>query len=1222
MPAALLLCLLTSLFSTASTSAPTTLSLLGNVVVEASYGFPSILALYQLYHPNVSFDIPLQRTEDNVAALLTGQSDFSLIAGPLSAAQAAAHPNLTLLPVLGTAIVPVYRLDELGDSSTPLVFSGRTLALIFAGVIRYWNDSLIAADNPSVRLCATAITVAYQADSRVLNRVFTTALNKYEPSIAAILSPSELPAWPTDRFAASLPGYGLTGVASNVVDNDGSIGFSLQASALTVGATVGWMYTAVGGVIDSDASAVSFAMTELLTVANLTSFADVTLCHSAFCWPIVIVSYLLLDNDHSPRGCAVRQAVVDFWLWYYGNSHSLTQPLLSHLGLSPTPELIIDEEELTALLLSSIQCNGVQAGTPSPTTELSLYGPSRLSFLFDSTDEFFNSGSGDHRLSYVRSESLVALTTARRTLELAALYKDDILAANSTTTTAIDSTDFYLLPTFLTSIVFVYNTNLSTTVDAGNVSLTIDFKALMLIFSGNISDWSDNTHITHHSPARMCCCPGVLSAYRLVFRLLCCVRFVRHHPYLLELNPVLSSLLDSTPAPITLVLACTSVAPSPLLSYLSYYALTYGIVDTISAPYITDTLTNITTLAPFHSCQPTAAAAGGLVYATGEGTISSQVVNLPGAIGYKLDDNVADRVQQFTLLFPTTTIDGHTVRTARPSNPASLLACATPHTFDPLTLNLNTATGNSNPDCYPLTQVVYMQVPHDYPVNQSSSGFVILSALQSLYNSPLIDGWFNNSMFIRATQLPFLQSALTAALNSVTSDGDTLLVTLPRVWVLSSSVQWSGIVIASLGGLCTLLTLCVFVRYRKDPRLRASSPLIMAISLVGIICMYVAVVLLVLTPSTATCSVLGWMSQLGYTLTFAPLLAKAYRIYRIFGRKRLRVLCITDRQLLLFIAVTVSVDAVLLTASSALGGSGPMLPASFTLTLSSDLRQHVYSLCQPAAHTTIVFTVQAILKCGMLVAGVLLAFATRGVSDEFNESKSMSLAVYNLVLVLVLIVPITVVVNAVGDAYVILLLFLVAWVATFTLGVLFIAKLVSFFTSSPHSLTSPVVRRRSQSSGRQQHFSFLSLNHIPSSAALLPYLLALDKHSVDCQRLMARLRQKEGFLTPTSPAKHLSPAVVPHSLPLPGQLRETSIDKGGSQAAVVVCGDDERVAAQLRQQFAVVSAAAAVVAPEQVRLNADTAVAVSVEAAMDDKVAACVFVAVVSGSAGGADGRQ
>ena len=629
----------------------------------------------------------------------------------------------------------------------------------------------------------------------------------------------------------------------------------------------------------------------------------------------------------------------------------------------------------------------------------------------------------------------------------------------------------------------------------------------------------------------------------------------------------------------------------------------------MSEPYIGALFSDPANMARLNGCEST----GGVVYATSEGTIASQVVNLNGAIGYKMDDS-SENTGEFALLFPATTIDGHTVRTARWSDPDGLLACVTEQTFDPLTLDLNTAAGYTNPDCYPLTQVVYMQVPRDYPTSDSSTGFVTLTVLQDLFTSPLLDGWFNSSMFVRAPQLPFLQAALVTALNAVTSGGDTLLVTSPLVWVMSSSLQRSGFAVAWLGGCVTLLTLCVFVRYNRDTRLRASSPLIMAISLVGILCMYMSVIFLVLSPSFHSCAAMGWTLQLGYTLTFAPLVAKSYRIYRIFGRKRLRVLRITDRHLLLFVAVMVAVDAVLLTASSLVTDGSPMQPVSLTVTLSSDMRQHVYSWCQPVGRAYVVFTIQTIIKCVMLVVGVLLAFATRGVLDDYNESKSIAFAVYNLVLVLLLIVPITIVVNPLGDTFVILLLFLIAWIATFTLGVLFFSKLVPFLTTS-QSPTSPIVRRTSAG----QHFSFLSLNHIPSSAALLPYLAALDKHTTECKRLLARLRHKEGL--PSTPPPTKPPTAIPQ---LPGQLRTSgSGDRSGQ--VVPCCGEQP---AQQQIVAGVRGAGGGGVNADEVRFDAEVVVGGSVEAeggrgevgSVEKGVDNAVIVAVLGGEVPGHGG--
>ena len=54
------------------------------------------------------------------------------------------------------------------------------------------------------------------------------------------------------------------------------------------------------------------------------------------------------------------------------------------------------------------------------------------------------------------------------------------------------------------------------------------------------------------------------------------------------------------------------------------------------------------------------------------------------------------------------------------------------------------------------------------------------------------------------------------------------------------------------------------------------------------------------------------------------------------------------------------------------------------------------------------FTYSAVSKCLMLALGVLLAFNSRDVAQQFNESKSIAMSVYNIVLALAIIAPIVV----------------------------------------------------------------------------------------------------------------------------------------------------------------------------------------------------------------------
>ena len=229
---ALLYSLLTSLLRP-WTDVVSALSVEGNLVAELLYGFSDVVALYALQEPELVFSLPLQDSADNVDDLLQQRSDFSLITGPLSGSQAQARANLTILPVLSVALVPIYRLDALNVSHS-LTFSRSTLALIFAGNITSWDDPHIADDNPGIALPPQNVTVVFRADSSLSTLSFLTALNKFEPSISGVLPASALPDWPIERYWKSTPGTGPTGVVASVIDTDSTRDTNTQPTSFTV----------------------------------------------------------------------------------------------------------------------------------------------------------------------------------------------------------------------------------------------------------------------------------------------------------------------------------------------------------------------------------------------------------------------------------------------------------------------------------------------------------------------------------------------------------------------------------------------------------------------------------------------------------------------------------------------------------------------------------------------------------------------------------------------------------------------------------------------------------------------------------------------------------------------------------------------------------------------------------------------------------------------------
>ena len=91
----------------------------------------------------------------------------------LNAAQAANMPNVAIYPILTSGIVPVYRLDAFTAAGGQLILSRAALAAIYEGQLTWWNDSRIAATNPTATLPAQRLTVVYHNETVSINKILT-----------------------------------------------------------------------------------------------------------------------------------------------------------------------------------------------------------------------------------------------------------------------------------------------------------------------------------------------------------------------------------------------------------------------------------------------------------------------------------------------------------------------------------------------------------------------------------------------------------------------------------------------------------------------------------------------------------------------------------------------------------------------------------------------------------------------------------------------------------------------------------------------------------------------------------------------------------------------------------------------------------------------------------------------------------------------------------------
>ena len=406
--------------------------------------------------------------------------------------------------------------------------------------------------------------------------------------------------------------------------------------------------------------------------------------------------------------------------------------------------------------------------------------------------------------------------------------------------------------------------------------------------------------------------------------------------------------------------------------------------------------------------------------------------------------------------------------------------------------------------CWPLTDVLYSQVPKDYPTSYRDMGLLGLTLLAWSVNSTAMLRWSDANMLVQVGSIEALQVPIMAALNSVTSDGSTLLVTLPVVWQLTASIHQLGIALSVIGIVCMAGAALFIARNAQHSVYRSSSPVFVYISLLGVLALFVDMQLLtVSSPSDAECSALNWVTQLGYTLLFGPLFLKAYRIYRIFGKRRLKVVKLSNARLLSWLAALLVCDVVYLGVWQSVA---PVVAVT-TLQLETDQRMHSYVQCSfgYSSASYDFFIASAVLKAAWLLVGVLLAFSTKSASGTFNESKAIAMAIYNAVFAIGVIAPLIKLIDAIGDTLVILLLFGLVWIAFFTLAILTVPKLMAFRSATKVEAGSS---GEGQSVESDSAFSFILLTELTAPATVASYIAALEKHTGEAKTYLAGMKGK------------------------------------------------------------------------------------------------------------------
>jgi phosphate transport system substrate-binding protein len=247
-----------------------------------------------------------------------GTIDFGATDVPMTATEEqgvlARGGQVTTVPWSGGGIAVEYNLSGVTD----LKLSPETLAGIFAGKIKRWNDQAIKNDNAAANLPSTGIQVVHRSDGSGTTAAFTAYLTAVAPAVWTAGASKDVP-WPTGQGAK-----GSDGVTAQVKQTAGAIGYAEVSFAKGSALPMASIKNASGAFVQPEAANVTAALGEAPVPPDLKIRPNYKPT-GAQAYPISTFTYVLAFSKQ--RDAAKGKLLKDFLAYAVGPGQSAASGL-------------------------------------------------------------------------------------------------------------------------------------------------------------------------------------------------------------------------------------------------------------------------------------------------------------------------------------------------------------------------------------------------------------------------------------------------------------------------------------------------------------------------------------------------------------------------------------------------------------------------------------------------------------------------------------------------------------------------------------------------------------------------------------------------------------------------------------------------------------------------------------------------------------------------------
>jgi phosphate transport system substrate-binding protein len=227
-----------------------------------------------------------------------------------------------------------------------LKLDGATIADIFLGKIKNWDDPAIAKLNPGVKLPGDSIVVVHRSDESGTTKGFTGFLQDYSPEWKSKVGSDKTVKWPTGTGAK-----GNDGVAAAVKQQKGAVGYVEEAYALQNDFTTAQVKNKSGKFVAPTLATTTAAGKGVSIPKDLG--VDIINSPNAASYPISSQTFVIVYKDMCKAGLSEGTAKSVKKFLDYGLGAG--QDVLTQLQYAKLPAALHAKSQAAA---KTLQCNG------------------------------------------------------------------------------------------------------------------------------------------------------------------------------------------------------------------------------------------------------------------------------------------------------------------------------------------------------------------------------------------------------------------------------------------------------------------------------------------------------------------------------------------------------------------------------------------------------------------------------------------------------------------------------------------------------------------------------------------------------------------------------------------------------------------------------------------------------------------------------------------------